>query len=711
MKELEIRKTFEILKTENQLVEIRIIDDKNGKKTYSGYYKDIDKLIQDIKPHNDKNIYFVLNSINEACYSREQRETLIPTTVTTSDSDIINRDWILLDFDPRRPSKVSSSDSEKAQSAKLVKKVYKFLKDIGFYTIIGADSGNGQHLLLKVDLKNTAENTELVKSFINTINVLFSDEQTDIDTSVYNAARICKLYGTISRKGRNTAERPHRESLLGNTKKIVDNPIELLKRVIDIIPPAPKKSYTNEYGSKVFDIEEFITRHNIQIAKKIRGGEYTKYLLETCPFNENHKSPDSAIFSFTGGAIAFKCFHSSCSGKTWHDFREFYEPDAYNKNYDYKQRVSTPQQNKTEQKNEEDEKKGKKFLQLKDIKTVNRDAIVSIKSGIKELDNRIIGFNKGEVTMWSGLNSSGKSSILGQVALEAINTGFNVAVWSGELTPNRFKNWIVQQAAGRNNVLPSKFDNVYYVNKSTTSIIDNWLYNKLLLYNNEYGSTVDTLLDDFEKAIIDNKIDVIILDNLMCLDLGSDKYNKNDVQTEFIKTLSNFAKKKNVHIHIVAHPRKTVGFLRMLDIGGTSNLTNVVDNLLIIHRVNRDFETTAAGFFGQSYVSSFLNFGNVIEICKNRELGRNGVLVGLYYEEDSRRFLNEPYENKIYGWEDISFQTEMSYGEEKSESVNKNYENLTPNSSFIEKKVVSLQDIDNENDILDFGTYKSDLPY
>ena len=711
MKELEIRKTFEILKTENQLVEIRIIDDKNGKKTYSGYYKDIDKLIQDIKPHNDKNIYFVLNSINEACYSREQRETLIPTTVTTSDGDIVNRDWILLDFDPRRPSKVSSSDSEKAQSAKLVKKVYKFLKDIGFYTIIGADSGNGQHLLLKVDLKNTAENTELVKSFINTINVLFSDEQTDIDTSVYNAARICKLYGTISRKGRNTAERPHRESLLGNTKKIVDNPIELLKRVIEIIPPAPKKSYTNEYGSKVFNLEEFIAKHNIQISKKIRGGDYTKYLLETCPFNENHKSPDSAIFSFSSGATAFKCFHSSCSGKTWHDFREFYEPSAYNKNFDYKHRVFAPQKTEKEQSNEEDEQRGKKFLQFKDIKTVNRDAIVSIKSGITELDNRIIGFNKGEVTMWSGLNSAGKTSILGQIELEAINTGFKVAVWSGELTPNRFKNWIVQQAAGRNNVLPSKFNNVYYVNKSTTSVIDNWLYDKILLYNNEYGSNVKLLLSDMESVIKEHAIDVIVLDNLMCLDLGADKFNKNDVQGDFIRLLSNFAKKNNVHIHIVAHPRKSVGFLRKIDISGTADLGNVVDNIIIIHRVNRDFERLAGDFFGQNYIYEYLKYGNVLEVCKNRDLGREGFLVGLYYEEDTKRFLNEPYENKIYGWEDISFQTEMEYSEEKSTSVNKNYENLTPNSSFIEKKAVSLQDIDNENEILDFGTYKNDLPY
>jgi hypothetical protein len=37
-----------------------------------------------------------------------------------------------------------------------------------------------------------------------------SDDQVSVDTGVYNAARIWKLYGTIACKGDNTPERPHR---------------------------------------------------------------------------------------------------------------------------------------------------------------------------------------------------------------------------------------------------------------------------------------------------------------------------------------------------------------------------------------------------------------------------------------------------------------------------------------------------------------------
>ena len=65
------------------------------------------------------NVYFVLNAIDEACYSREQCERLIDNVKnSTSDNDIINRDWLLIDVDPKRATGVSASNSEKANSKK-----------------------------------------------------------------------------------------------------------------------------------------------------------------------------------------------------------------------------------------------------------------------------------------------------------------------------------------------------------------------------------------------------------------------------------------------------------------------------------------------------------------------------------------------------------------------------------------------------------------
>ena len=121
-------------------------------------------------------------------------------------------------------------------------------------------------------------------------------------------------------------------------------------------------------------------------------------------------------------------------------------------------------------------------------------------------------------------------------------------------------------------------------------------------------------------------------------------------QTSLILLLCNFAKEENIHLHIVAHPRKATGFLRKTDVSGTADLTNAVDNVFIIHRVNNDFRTNAKDFFTAGEAERYFGFGNVIEVCKNRDLGVQDFLVGVYYEAESRRFLNYQYENINYGW-------------------------------------------------------------
>jgi hypothetical protein len=49
-------------------------------------------------------------------------------------------------------------------------------------------------------------------------------------------------------------------------------------------------------------------------------------VLEECPFNPDHKAPDAAVFERADGSLGFKCFHSSCSGKSWKDVRVMFEP-------------------------------------------------------------------------------------------------------------------------------------------------------------------------------------------------------------------------------------------------------------------------------------------------------------------------------------------------------------------------------------------------
>ena len=310
MNQAEIRKTLETFRPDGSLIEIRAVSGR----TLSGYFKDVESLLRAISAHPQETYYFVMNEIKDACYNRDQREKLVAKPkATTSDGDIERRQWILVDCDPVRVSGTSSTNEEKAKSKATMTTTYNYLNAQGFSKPIIADSGNGYHLLYKISMANTDETKELIKAFLAALDMMFSDEHVSIDTAVFNASRITKLYGVITQKGANTPERPHRMSrVLRVPDEVSPTSIELVQKVAAIIPKPDKPTYSNGYGQNRFDLRNFIGKHgiNVKSEKSYNGG--TKYVLESCLFDSSHKAPDAAIIQQSDGSLGYHCFHNSC---------------------------------------------------------------------------------------------------------------------------------------------------------------------------------------------------------------------------------------------------------------------------------------------------------------------------------------------------------------------------------------------------------------
>lgn len=659
MDERQIRYTFELLKKPEDVIEVRCITSRSN---YSGYFKNVDNIIKELPRYSNGNVYFVLNKISDGCYSREQHETFVEKAKnTTSDGDISLREWLLIDVDPKRPSGVSSTNEEKNNAKLVINNVFSFLRDIGFAEPIVCDSGNGFHLLYKIALENTEANKLLMQTVLQVLDLYFSNGKCDIDKTVFNASRITKLYGTDSKKGNNTDDRPHRQSsILKVPKAIKETPYQLLLKVAGMMPAPEEKTYQNNYGKDRFDLKSFIRENNINVKSELNFQGGTKYILDHCLFDHSHKSKDAALFELQNGAIAYKCLHNSCSGHKWQDVRKMFEPNAYEKYYE-------PQTRRITEKREEIvpqaqmKEKGSKFLNFSEIEAKDRTQIVSIPSGFTQLDKMIIGFNKGEVSLWSGKNGAAKSTIINQIAINAVDKNFKGVIFSGELPSHKMKNWVHLQCAGRQFTQKNdKFDNLFFVKKSVSEKIDFWLKDKLFVYNNEYGNNFEQLMCDVEEFVVEKGIDFVILDNLMALSLltlDGDKYER---QTQFINRICTSVKKFNYHIHIIAHPRKQTGFLRKDDISGNADLTNAVDNVFIAHRNNNDYKRAIGDFFPKEMFAELTRCDNYIEVCKNRDLGVIDYLVGFYYEIESKRLLNEMYENRTYGWQDMQSQTEIT---------------------------------------------------
>jgi hypothetical protein len=324
-----------------QVVEVRALTDQN---THSGYFSDFDALVRSVEPLDAdpsvQGIYVTLNKVNPALLSRRANRIkmrLGKKDSTTSDTDILRRCWLPIDIDPLRPSGVSSTDEEHTLALAKAEEVAQWIAGLGFPEPIKADSGNGAHLLYRIDLPNDETATAIVKSCLATLDALFSDERMSVDTANFNAARIWKLYGTVSRKGDNTPERPHRRSRIISAPDLLQVvTVEQLRELAARLPtealaqtfvPVETKGY-----KKIFNLPDWLSEHDIAVKSQKPYENGRLYVLDQCPFSSAHKDGSFAI-QFNNGAVFAGCKHASCGGGTqrWQELRERHEPDRAEK--------------------------------------------------------------------------------------------------------------------------------------------------------------------------------------------------------------------------------------------------------------------------------------------------------------------------------------------------------------------------------------------
>lgn len=652
--ENEIRRTLSLLKPDGHLFEVRVI--YNSKAVYSGYFKSADDLMaalsRDIRDYANCNIYITLNYLNDECYSRSQRNRFMSKGLaTTSDKDVLGYEWIFIDVDPHRTTAVSSSDAQVEKAKVIGNKVYAFMKNLGFYDPICGFSGNGVHLLYRVKIKNSEENVKLIDNCLKVLDMFFSTDDVQIDLKNFNPARVCKLYGTKAQKGSDTKERPHRMSrIISAPDEVRINDIQYIEKLAGMLPKEEKPQRYNSYQPTHFDLDEWLDEHGLRYRKSSYSGG-VKYILDECPFDSNHKGKDACIFRATSGAIGFHCFHNSCADKTWRDVRLKYEPDAYEKKQqEYSDRIYAKPKKKPEYKPIQEKEGEPVFLTAKDILNMPRPPERFVKTGIRDIDQRMRGLKTGYTSVLSGLRASGKSSVISEICLDCVESESKVTVYSGELSPQNFMRWMDLQAAGKAYAEPTQFEGYYNVAKENQEKIAEWLAKNFTLYNNKYGNNFLAVKEQLERKIEADKPDLLILDNLMAFDIRSLSENKFEAQTAFTWSLHEMAQKYDIHIIFVAHPRKAMGFLRLDDVSGTADIGNAVDNAFIIHRVNNDFVRLTKQMFGWKDDDPLYSADNVIEIAKDRDGGLQDYFIPLYYEKESKRLKNSFAENKIYGW-------------------------------------------------------------
>lgn len=223
-----------------------------------------------------------------------------------------------------------------------------------------------------------------------------------------------------------------------------------------------------------------------------------------------------------------------------------------------------------------------------DYKTTSKERVLS---GIDELDWLTKGFELGCVTIWTGLTNAGKTTVLTMITKQTIEQGQKVFYFNGEQTKDDFKNNLYKQSVTKNDLFDVYYKNSTikdtFVKQGKVKELERIYGESLFLFDNNSSRKIDVLLAAMYDCFKQYNTKVFILDNFMQIDMASsDIYTE---QSNAMERLRTFAVNCNVHIHLVAHPRKIERFqvrLSLYDISGSMNMANKAYNIISIMRVD-----------------------------------------------------------------------------------------------------------------------------
>lgn len=286
-------------------------------------------------------------------------------------------------------------------------------------------------------------------------------------------------------------------------------------------------------------------------------------------------------------------------------------------------------------------------VRLADVESVDLNDLERIRTGFSNLDRVVDGFFMGQLVLLTGKRGEGKSTLMGQLMAEALNQGYKVLAYSGELPGYQFKRWLDFQLAGPQNVLTTYnvySDPRYSLGEDTVERLNRWYYDSAFLYDNNSlnGDEYESLLETIEKAIQRYGVKLVCVDNLMtAIDVASadSQYIQ---QSQFVRSLKQIAVRYNVVVLLVAHPKKTEGKVTDNDaVFGSSDITNRSD-LVLSYVKNPEGETQ----------------GGKVFVLKNRMTGKLALgesAVAMEYEPSSKRIYQAGSSPSYqYGWERIS---------------------------------------------------------
>ncbi len=185
-----------------------------------------------------------------------------------------------------------------------------------------------------------------------------------------------------------------------------------------------------------------------------------------------------------------------------------------------------------------------------------------------KMRKRPVRFQRGEVTILTGMNGHGKTLVLLQIMIAAMSQGERVCIGSFEIHPRKTLYRMARQALGKE--LPERAE--------VRGCLE-WFDGKLWIFDVLGTASTARILEVFRYARCRYGVTSFIIDSLLKCGINSEDY---PAQKKFLDQLNDFVNETNTHVVLIAHARKGQDEATppgKFDVKGSGDITDLASNV------------------------------------------------------------------------------------------------------------------------------------